>query len=374
MQKLYKVEFKNIMKKIAFSLISIFFALFLATCDDNNGNDYNIVYPTGPIRIGDSTETIIQFEEILENFRNDYNIPGMSAAIVKDRQLFWAKGFGYANVEEKIPTRPTTSYHLASLTKTFAAIIIMQLVEDEQLSLEDPVSKYGVDIQSNETIRVKHLLTHTSEGIPGDEYKYNGSRFALLDQVIEGSSGSTFCELLLNQVINPLNLKNTAPNVLTDNCMLAGEARIEFAWNLAQGYTSDGNSKQAYKTYFGTSAGLLSSVVDMATYSIAIDNKMFLNDETWKKVFTPTISNNGNSLPYGLGWFIDYQQNIKILWHYGWWDAVSSLIIKVPEKKLDFIILANTDMLSRSSTNIGLDGDITRSLVGLEFLKAFVFK
>lgn len=360
------------MKNKSISFISLFLLLLLCTCDENN--DYNIVYPTGPTRIGDSTETILQFEEILESYRKSYNIPGMSAAIVNKKQLIWAKGFGYADVKEKILARPTTSYHLASLTKTFAAIIIMQLVEDGQLSLEDPVSKYGVEIQSDGIIRVKHLLTHTSEGIPGEKYKYNGNRFSLLDQVIERSSGNTFCELLLEQIIKPLDLKNTAPNVLTDNCMLSGEERIEFAWNVAQGYTPDGHSKQAYQAYFGTAGGLISSVVDMATYSIAIDNGMFLTDEAWEMVFTPTTSNNGDSLAYGLGWFIDYQQDIKILWHYGYWSAVSALIIKVPEKQIDFIIMANTDMLSRSSNNIGVDSDITRSTVGLEFLNSFIFK
>ncbi len=361
------------MNRIVIRLLILFFLLFIIiTCDKNN--DYNIVYPTGPTRIGDSTENIIQFEKELENFRRDLNIPGMSAAIVKNKELVWAKGFGYANVEEKILARPTTSYHLASLTKTFAAIIIMQLVEEGLISLEDPVSKYGIQIQSDGIVRVKHLLTHTSEGIPGEIFKYNGSRFALLDQVIERASGNTFCELLLERIIKPLDLKNTAPNVLTDNCMLSGEERIEFAWNLAQGYTPDGHSKQAYEAYFGTAGGLISSVVDMATYSIAIDNRMFLNDETWKMVFTPTISNNGDSLAYGLGWFIDYQQGIKILWHYGYWSAVSSLIIKVPEKEIDFIIMANTDMLSRSSNKIGIDSDITRSIAGLVFLNDFIFK
>jgi CubicO group peptidase (beta-lactamase class C family) len=354
-------------------LLALIIALFTSCEDEGDDFNYSIVYPTGPTRIGDSSEIIIQFEEELEYIRKDLKIPGMSAAIVHNKQLIWAKGFGHADIENNIPARPTTSYHLASLTKTFAAIIIMQLVEEELLNLEEPVSNYGIQLESQGTVRVKHLLTHTSEGIPGDNYKYNGSRFGLLDHVIIGASGKTFCELLVERIIDPLQLKNTAPNVLSDNCMLTGQERIDFAWNLAQGYTSDGKNTQSYPSYFGTAAGLVSSVVDMATYSAAIDNTMFLSEETWEKVFSPTISNSGDSLAYGIGWFVDYQHGSKILWHYGWWDAISSLIIKVPDKELDFIIMANTDMLSRASSRIGTDNDITRSIVGIEFLDAFIF-
>ena len=341
-------------------------------CEDDDEN-YEFMAPTGPTRIGDSTESILKFEDKLENIRQDLNIPGMSASIVKNGQLMWAKGFGYADVKGNIPARPTTSFHLASLTKTFAAIIVMQLVEDGLLDLNSPVSNYEINIESPGIVRVKHLLTHTSEGMPGEEYKYNGSRFALLDNVINIASGKTFCELLADRIIIPLKLTNTAPNVLVEDCFLSWEERIDFAWNLAQGYTSSGKIEVAYPSYFGTAAGLISSVVDMATYSIAIDEGMFLTEESWEEVFSPAISTNGDTLAYGLGWFVDQQQGVKILWHYGWWDAISALIIKVPSEKMDFIIMANNDMLSRASNNIGIDGDVMRSVVAGEFLSAFIF-
>jgi CubicO group peptidase (beta-lactamase class C family) len=287
--------------------------------------------------------------------------------------MVWAKGFGYANVEKRVTATPATCYHLASLTKTFASTIIMQLVEEGLLDLDDPVSKYGIELQSPSVVRVKHLLTHTSEGTPGAAFRYNGGRFGLLDDVIIGASGRTFCELLVERIIKPLELKYTAPNLLSpNNCLLTWPERVQFAEYLAQGYTSDGQNRQAYPDYFGVSAGLISSVVDVAKYSIAIDNNMFLREETKALVFSPTISINGQTLPYGLGWFVQNYRGVKLVWHYGYWTANSSLIIKVPERELAFIILANTDMLSRAFPNIG-NGDISVSVVALEFLNAFVF-
>ena len=82
---------------------------------------------------------------------------------------------------------------------------------------------------------------------------------------------------------------------------------------------------------------------------------------------------NGDTLAYGLGWFVDSRQGVKILWHYGYWTGNSSLIIKLPTKKMDFIIMANNDMLSRAGNNIGIDGDVMRSVVAGEFLDAFIF-
>jgi CubicO group peptidase (beta-lactamase class C family) len=71
----------------------------------------------------------------------------------------------------------------------------MQLVEEGTLSLDDPVSKYGVQLESPGIIRVKHLLSMTSDGNPGEGYQYNGYRYSLLGQVIEGASGRTFHSL-----------------------------------------------------------------------------------------------------------------------------------------------------------------------------------
>ncbi len=89
------------------------------------------------------TNRLARLETLLENLRQDLKIPALSAAVVKDQKVIWAKGFGYADVENKIPATEHTPYHLASLTKTFASTIVMQLVQGGKIKLDDPVSKYG---------------------------------------------------------------------------------------------------------------------------------------------------------------------------------------------------------------------------------------
>jgi CubicO group peptidase (beta-lactamase class C family) len=222
---------------------------------------------------------------------------------------------------------------------------------------------------------VIHLLTHTSEGVPGSYYNYNGNRFACLDSVVQGASGMSFCELLLLEIIEPLQLENTAPNPRNSaNCMLITQSeRDAFEQKMPIGYTSDGKRRMTYPSVFCSAAGLVASVLDIAEFSLALDGDMFFSQDTKELMFTPMLSNSGETLPYGLGWFVHWENNVKIIWHYGYWTAISCLIIKVPEKDVTFVLMANNDMLSRASDRIGVDSDVTRSVAAEEFLNGFVF-
>ena len=458
-------------------------------------------------------ERLARLEKLLEDLRQELKIPAYSAAIVKDQKVLWAKGFGYADVENKIPATEHTPYHLASLTKTFASTILMQLVQDGKVKLDDPVSKYGINLETEGVIRVRHLLSHTSEGNPGEQYRYNGNRFAELDKVVQRASGKSFGELLIANILDPLGMNDTAPNVprivstkstsavdaaaesdvkaavmdimagfnsgnvdqierrlapqhnrfqgeggfltsFIDAAELRGAFQAGFKLNfevhnleaavygetaiatffmsgtitrpnatpttegpwrtsfvlnkqggiwklvhshqspmnramitdkhqqrfdtvvktLAQPYALDRQfnfTKISYPQGFSTSAGLMSTVLDMAKYDIAIDQNKFLKKETQQLAFTPAKSTRGEDLPYGLGWFTTSYQGTKLLWHYGYWTGNSSFILKVPERNMTFIIMANADNLSRP-TDLG-SGDALSSPVGMAFLKTFIF-
>ena len=152
------------------------------------------------------------FETELENLRQQMKIPGLSAAVIKDGELVWARGLGYADIENQIPATPETPYHLASVTKTFAAVIIMQLVQEGKLSLDDPVSRYGVSLPEGDAVLVRHLMSHTSEGAPGARYQYNGARYGLLSQVVLAATGRSLQEWVYERILQPLGMENTAPS------------------------------------------------------------------------------------------------------------------------------------------------------------------
>lgn len=315
--------------------------------------------------------TLPQFEQQLSQLRADLHIPGMSAAIAVGPQIVWSRGFGFANVAGSIPAADTTVYHLASLTKTYASTIILQLVERGQLNLDAPVSDFGIQLTSPGVVRVRHLFSHTSEGVPGSAFLYNGDRYALLDQVIRRASGQSFAVLLQQRILAPLSLRFTAPNPQALNSFaVTGRDRATFLQDLAQGYDSDGKNPITYPGSFSSAAGLVASAPDVARYSMALDGNTLLQPATRDLAFTPTISTAGDTLPYGLGWFVTTLNGVKVVWHYGYWTANSSLIIKAPSRNMTFVLLANTDALSRGTT-LGA-GNLMSSRAARLFVNAFV--
>ena len=115
------------------------------------------------------------------------------------------------------------------------------------------------------------------------------------------------------------------------------------------------------------SPGLVATPADVARFSIAWDDNRLLKPETKALAYTAVLDKNGNTLPYGLGWFVFEKNGQKVVWHYGWWDGISSLIVKIPERAVTFVLLANSDMLSRPF-NLGTDGNVYSS----EFASAFL--
>jgi CubicO group peptidase (beta-lactamase class C family) len=341
-------------------------AACLCACADAVGPDpSDVTYEEG----------LVGFAARLDSFRVRLRIPGMSAALVHDGSVVWATGFGMANVEQRVPATGTTPFHLASLTKPFAATVLMQLVEEGLVDLDAPVSDYGVDLSSPGVIRVRHLLTHTSEGIPGSQYHYSGNRFGYLTQVMEFATGRSFAELLVERILEPLGLRNTAPNPLQPAAFaFTGLDRNRFMAEMAAGYELRGVEvvPLEHPSYFGAAAGLVASAADVAAFSVAIDEGRFLDAETWTQVFTPATSNTGDTLPYGLGWFIQSYQGVTLQWHYGGWTTNSSLIVRAPEKGLAFVVLANTPQLSAAYPGLGTDNNVLRSAVARLFVDAFV--
>ena len=360
---------------IRFSVVNII-ALFFVCCSNSRK------LPVKPVTASDdvwSEANTRAFEEKLELLRKHYHIPSLSVGIVNEKKLTWHHGFGYSDVENHLVPDENTVYQLASVTKTFGSIILMQLVEEGKLSLDDPIAKYGINLGarwgSDERIKVKHLLTHTASGNswngfrPGYSFRYRGDWYGRLGKVIEKASGQTFGELLFKNIITPLNLKNTVPsNHDSINFKLSGYTQNEFRGKIAKPYNWAGKrvNPVKYKYTFGPAAGIMSSVSDLAVYSVAIDEKKFLRQETWEKVFTPFVTPKGKTLQYGLGWFVKSYKGVKIVWHTGWWFGYSALFLKIPEKDLTFIILANSQDLSRPFYQtlypVPLPNPFTRSL------------
>ena len=303
-----------------------------------------------------------EFREHLEALRTDGHIQAMSAVIVKDQSIVWTSSFGGDAAK---PVSDTTVFHLASLTKPLASTVILQLVDEGKVSLDDPVSKYGIVVGNAGNVLVRHLLSHTSEGTPGSRFAYNGDRFSLLDSVVARAAGKPFAAAVQERIIVPLGLRHTAPTPQSAAFAATGRNAATYLANVAPGYRWSGSQfiPTAYETAFSTAAGMTASARDYAAFSMAMDRDVFLKPSTRTLAWTPGVG------PYGLGWFATDYKGVPTVWHYGYWTASSTLIIKVPSQGLTFILFANTDGLS-APYPLGA-GRLETSPWAREFLETF---
>ncbi len=315
---------------------------------------------------------IARVEWDLEQLRQRYKIPGLSAAILSEERVRWSKGFGSQDREQQIAATPDTPYRIASLTKTFASTLLMQLFEQGKLNLEEPIQKYVpaggplAEQLNRPDIKIRHVLSHTSHGTPGEAYSYSGFRFSSLTFVIEQLSGKPFRELLAERILDPLDMSRSVPGQDADAPRY--QAVLQ---QLAKPYKLDAAGEIVPAEYpprrINASAGLISTARDLALYDAAIDRHKLMKRETQKKAWTPTVANDGSTLPYALGWFVQRHKGTRLIWHYGFWPgSFSALYLKLPERRVTMFLLANSDGLS-SPFRLGA-GDVTASAFAQLFL------
>jgi len=297
---------------------------------------------------------IKRFEKEADELRQTLHIPGMSAAIVKDQKVLWMRGFGYADLENRVPATPDTLYHIASVTKTFGSVLALQLVDKGQITLDDPIAPYTPSRYSgtitDPRVKIRHILSHTSKGTPGDAFAYDGNLYDAITPVIEKKFGAPFRRVITQQILEPLQMTESVPgHDVIDDPELAPRYASSLA-RFAKPYAYYGKGETVYSSYpgrdIGAAAGLLSTVRDLAKYDIAIDRHVLLQPNTQELAWTPFVSNKGERLPYGLGWFTEEYRGERLIWHTGnWGRGFSALYFKVPAKNVSLILLANSEAL-----------------------------
>ena len=173
--------------------------------------------------------------------------PGVSIGIVRDQQLIYSKGFGYADIKKKTPTTPDTLYRIASHSKLFTAIGILQLRDQGRLKLDDPVKahlpNFNITITDPEArpVTIRHLLTHSSglpreagsaywsdfnfpdreqviERLAGQQtilpseslFKYSNLAYALLGEIIADKTDESFATYVEEKIMAPLGMDDSS--------------------------------------------------------------------------------------------------------------------------------------------------------------------
>ena len=311
-----------------------------------------------------------QFASELQQLQEYFHIPGIAVIAKKGDQTIYEDYLGFADLDQKIPLDSATTIPMASLTKIFSGLLVWQLVEEGKVSLEDPIARYLEDAKVPDSIRIAHLLSHTSQGDVGKNFYYNNSRFMLLGAAIEKAGGQSFKSSVYGKIIDPLELTNTY--LLEDSAQVANENR-----KIAQPYFWGGEMKGNYQEQvvtdgfidygYSPAAGIASTVRDLAKLSRGLDQGRLITRSSFEQMSTPYRP----GLPYGLGIFAQEFLGRKLVWGYGQYDCYSSLFLKVPAEDLVLVLAANNNLMSDPARLIA--GDVTYSLFTLSFLKNFVF-
>lgn len=296
-----------------------------------------------------------RFTSELIELKEYFKIPGLAASIEKNGDNIYREFFGLSDIETTTNVSSSTLFPIASITKVLSGVLVMKLVEQEKLSLNDPINTFLPKPILSDSVLVKHILSHTSQGNVGKNFYYS-SRFGLITNVIEKASEQSFSEIMEQEILNPLKLDNTF--LLKDSTQIS---------QIAKPYILDNGIEAGFIDYgYSSSAGIVSNLEDLAIFNNALDNNLIISSKSKDLMF----NSFGDNLPYGYGIFNQQFHNLNMVWAYGQYDCYSSLLLKIPSENITLTILANNSLLSDPARLIY--GDATSSLFVMSFLKNYL--
>ncbi|MEL7250782.1 MAG: serine hydrolase domain-containing protein [Bacteroidota bacterium] len=300
--------------------------------------------------------------------------PGMTVGVVKDGQLIYHNSRGNMNLEYELPFNDSTKFDLASVTKQFTATCIGILAKEELLSVKDDVRKYIPELAFyGDTIRIKHLLNHTSgirnhnvlldlqgfdfdhrsytnsmiEGLmfrqrgvnnaPGEKMLYSNTNYVLLALVIERVSGSSIQEFAESEIFTPLKMTNTF-------YIRESESVIK---NRAYPHYRSGSIYKQPKSLNPCvgAGGMISTIADLAKWSLVFtdsDHRL-----SYLKDFITQLDtlNDGEHMKHARGMFVSPYQGYNTFNHSGRGLGMRSQFICVPDLNLSVIVFSNSEHL-----------------------------
>ena len=290
-------------------------------------------------------------------------VPGLSLAVIKDGTVVKVAGYGFADLEKRIPAQPDTVYKIGSVSKQFIATGIMLLVQDGRLTLDDPIARYLKDTPPSwSPITIRHALTHTAGLVrespsfaptriqsdadliaavyplplrfePGQKWEYSNVGYFILADIIRVVSGRPWPEFLRDRVFAPVGMLSTWPTNTT--------AEIQ---KRAVGYTGNDNSLRADDwPALRASGAFLSTVLDLAKWDAHLSTPRVLEADSRRQMWTPVRLKDGTTAPYGFGWHVDTWSGRPRIRHGGGLPGFISEYARFEDERLTIIALANGD-------------------------------
>lgn len=321
------------------------------------------------------------FDTFINNIIDSWNAPGMAVAIVENGEVIFKEGFGYRNVENKLPVTPSTLFAIASVSKAFTTTAIAMLVDDGLLEWNAPVIDYLPEFRMsdpyiNQHITIRDLVTHRS-GLPRHDsvwlgtpftreelvdkikyldfsrglretYQYNNLLYVTAGRVIEAVSGTSWENFVNLRILRPLGM--TATNFsITD---------MQIADDFAHPYTIAGNglTLAPFRNVdaLGPAGSINSNISDMAQWLQFNLNRgivmadTLLSSQQMGQLHSPWVVASRDAedeelsfANYGLGWRISHYRGHRIVYHGGAIGAYRTHLMLIPDSNIGIISITN---------------------------------
>jgi CubicO group peptidase (beta-lactamase class C family) len=346
---------------------------------------------------GDFPSAVTVLDTIIKNNLKQHRIPGAAVALVHEGRVIFSRCYGYADIEKKVAITEDTYFMVGSLTKSFTALAVLNLIEQGKIDPNADIKKYIPDFSirsfndGEAPITVNHLLTHTSGLMidyyarfnsekkysnadllsqlrneylcfkPGSACKYSNIGYRLLSMIIEQVTGERFEDYLEKEVFKPLGLNESSFDYTDD-----------MAFSMSKGH--EGHTEVSRLDNEDKSAsGLFSTLKDMTVFlkfltSRPIQSSGGINND---KIIDSIIKNANpaidtfydNKNTYSSGWYLNFYQFQGIhtvLSNSGSINGFSTAVAYIPEKRLGIIILTNSSLGWKANMDI-----IARGLRGM---------
>jgi CubicO group peptidase (beta-lactamase class C family) len=330
-------------------------------------------------------------ERVIAEALRDRALAGAVLGIARDGKIQLIKGYGLADIENRVPMTDSSVLRVGSVTKQFTAAAILRLADQGKLSVDDPLSKYVPDFPRASEVKIRHLLSHTSgiasytnpkyaakardlarrdftlpqlidfiatldplyEFAPGTAWFYSNSGYILLGRIIEKVSGKSYRDFLQSEFFGPLGLAHTAV-----------DQSGEIVPDRAHGYSPAKSSPAGFSnppfmslTVAGPAGAIRSTARDMLQWQLALFGGRVLSPASLTLMTTPTLLNDGRptskgrmppiwgspTAEYGFGLFIDRLDGRRTIGHGGAIPGFNTWMETFPDEGLSIVILSNTD-------------------------------
>lgn len=342
-------------------------------------------------------DKLVEFRGFLKEYRHENSIPAFSVALVKDGKVVLSENIGWQDHDAEERTTARTSYLVASITKTFTAATLLAMEADGHIDLDDDFTTlsdweercdeltgsgviFGGGTLDDGTvvepprcegpISLRHVLQHRVQGEPGSMFLYNPIVFGRLSNWVEENTDRTWREWMYEYVIGPAELDFVAAGWRDPGKGIA-LTNLAPPFRHAPEQDDDITPSVLPNPELNASSGIIASALDLADYSVALDQGKILPTALVERMWTPPLGIDGKPAPYAYGWYVQEWQGHRLVWHGGWWpDAYAGLLLKAPEDGWALIALGNTDAIHWG--NALHKAEVENSALAAKFLNLFV--